>query len=123
MPGLEPPLLDDPLRRDLERADLGGHDHPVVVGHDVAAGPQAVAVEHRADDLPSVKVDRGRAVPGLHQAAMVPVEVLLDLRHRLVVLPRLGDEHHHGVRQAVARPDQQLHGVVEAGRVAEAPRG
>ena len=51
---------------------------------------------------------------------MVLVEVLLDLGHRLVVLPRLGDEHHHGVRQAVARSDQQLHGVVEAGRVAEA---
>ena len=70
-------------------------------------------------DLPSVKVDRRRAVPRLHQAAMIPVEVFLDLRHRLVVLPRLGDQHHHGVRQAVARADQQLDGVVEAGRVAE----
>ena len=46
---LEPTLADDVLGRDVERPDLGGHDHPVVLGDDVAAGPQAVAVEHGAD--------------------------------------------------------------------------
>ena len=38
-----------------------------------------------------------------------------------MVFPRLGNEHHHGVRQAVARADQKLDGVVEAGRVAQSP--
>ena len=123
LPGSSRPFATIALGGDVERADLGGHDHPVVVGDDVAAGPQAVAVEHRADRLAVGEGDRRRAVPGLHQAAMIAVEVLLDLRHRLVVLPRLGNEHHHGVRQAVARPDQELDGVVEAGRVAESPRG
>ncbi len=117
--GFEPPLLDDPLRGDFQGADLGGHDHPVVVGHDITAGPQAVAVEHRADDVAIGERHRCGTIPGLHQAAMIFVEVLLNLRHRFVVLPRLGDEHHHGVGERIARPDEQLHGVVEAGRVAE----
>ncbi len=119
LPRLEPTLLHDLLRRDVQRTDLGGHDHAVVVGHDIAAGPQAVAVEHRADRLAVGEGHRRGAVPGLHQAAVVPVEVLLDLGHRLVILPRLGDEHHHGVGQRVARADQQLDRVIEAGRVAE----
>ena len=36
-----------------------------------------------------------------------------------MVFPRLGDQHHHRVRQAVAGPDQELDGVIQAGRVAE----
>ena len=41
---------------DRQHAGLGGHDHLVVVGDDVARRAQAVAVERRADlDVPSVK--------------------------------------------------------------------
>ncbi len=119
---LEPPFPDDPFRRDLERAHFRRHDHAAVVGLDVTAGTQAVAIEDRADRLAIGERDRRRAVPRLHQAAMIAVEVFLGLRHRLVVFPRLGDEHHHGVRQAVPRAHQKLDGVIKAGRIAQAPR-
>ena len=48
-PRLEPPLADDPGLRDVEHPDLGGHDEPMVVGHDVARRPQPVPVEGRPD--------------------------------------------------------------------------
>ena len=45
------PLLDqDVFGRDVEHADLGRHDHQVVLGHVVARRTEAVAVEDRADD-------------------------------------------------------------------------
>ena len=42
---LQAALLDDGFRGDVHHADLAGEDHAVVVGHVVARGPQAVAVE------------------------------------------------------------------------------
>ena len=57
--------------------------------------------------------DRGRAVPGLHQARVVLVERALLLVHRLVPGPRLRDHHHHRVGQGAAGQDQQLEHVVE----------
>ena len=36
-----------------------------------------------------------------------------------MVVPGLGNQHHHRVGQAVARPDQELDGVVQAGGVGE----
>ena len=67
---------------------------------------------------PSVKAIDGRAVPRLHQAGVVLVEGPLLLAHRLVAGPRLGDHHHHRVRQRAAGEHQQLEHVVEHRRVA-----
>ena len=50
---------------------------------------------------------------------MKPVEVPPGRVHLLVVLPRLGDHHQHGVRQRPAAQVQQLQAFVEAGRVAD----
>ena len=47
---LQPPLLGDVRRVDRQHADFAGHDDQVVLGDVIAAGAQAVAVEHRADD-------------------------------------------------------------------------
>ena len=115
----EAALVNDFLGRDRQDADLGGHDDQVVLGHNVAAGPQAVAVEHGADGLAVGEAHGGGAVPGLHQAGVILVEVLLDPGHRLVIFPGLRHEHHHGVGGAVAGLDEQLNGVVQAGGVAE----
>ena len=79
---LQAALLHDLRRVDVEHADLAGHDHEVVVGDPVAAGPQAVAVEHRADDGAVGEGDRRRAVPRLHQRRVEPVEGALRRRHR-----------------------------------------
>src|SRR3546814_3995080 len=71
---LEPPFADDPLLRDRQHAALGCHDDPVVVGDGEAGGPQAIAVQGRADLPPVCEGDGGRAVPRLHQSRMIFVE-------------------------------------------------
>ena len=94
---LQPALLDDPVRRYVEHAGFGGEHHQAVVGDPEPAGAQAVAVQHPAD-LGAVGEDNARRpVPGLHQAGVEGVEVLLGLVDLLVVLPRLRDHHQHRV--------------------------
>ncbi len=115
---LQPPLEEHVLRFDRQNADLGRHDHVVVLGDVVAGRAQAVAVEHGADLAAVGEGDRGGAVPGLHQARVVTVEVLLLLAHRLVAVPGLRDHHHDRVFDRAARHRQQFKRVVEAGGVA-----
>ncbi len=79
-PGCRRPLRSTSCRREIEHADFGSHDDQVVLGDVVARRPQAVAIQHRAD-LPAVgEGDRGRAIPGLHQAGVVLVEGALAHR-------------------------------------------
>ncbi len=119
-PGSRRPLCSDVPGLDVQHPGLGSHDDETVLGHRVARGPQPVAVQHRADAAPVGERDRGRAVPRLHEAGVVLVERLLRVAHRRVVLPRLGDQHHHRVRQRAPAVLEQLHRVVEHGRVAGA---
>ena len=116
-PRLQAALPHDSRRVDVHHADLGGHDHQVVVGHPKAARAQAVAVEDGADHRPVGERDRGGAVPGLHQGGVEAVEGPLGRVHLIVVLPRLGDHHEHGVGQAAAAQMEELQHLVEAGRV------
>ena len=115
---LQPALAHHVFRRHVEHAGFRGQDDEIVLGHVIAARAQAVAVEHRADLRAVGERDRGGAVPRLHQAGVVLVEGALLVVHRLVVGPRLGDHHHHGVRQRAAREIEQLERVVEHARVA-----
>ena len=118
--GLEPALAHDRGRVEVEHADLAGeHDEPVV-GDPVAGRPQPVAVEDRADDRAVGEGDGRRAVPGLHQRGVEPVEGPTRRVHRGVVLPRLGDHHQHGVGQRAPAEVEQLEHLVEGGRVARA---
>ena len=117
---LKPPLVEDVLRIDLERAGLGRHDDEAVLGDGVARWPEAVAVEHRADALAVGERDRRGAVPRLHDARVVFVERPLLVAHGLVVLPRFRDEHHDRVGQGAARVVEELDGVVEHRGVARA---
>jgi len=115
--GLQAPLLGDAALGDRQHADLGGHDHQVVVGHDVARRPQPVAVERGADPHTVGEGNSRRAVPWLHHGRVVLVESAAVLVHQRVLLPGFGDHHHHRVGQRVARHRQQFQAVVEAGRV------
>ena len=119
---LQAALLHDRRLVDRQHADLGGHHHEAVVGDPVAAGAEAVAVEHRADHRAVGERDRRRAVPRLHQRGVEAVEVALPVGHGLVVLPRLRDHHQHGVGERVAAQVQQLEHLVEAGGVGAAGR-
>ena len=116
--GLQAPLPHDAVLRDGQHAGLGGHHHQVVIGHAVARGAQAVAVQRRADLL-AVGEDHGRrAIPGFDHRGVVLVERAAALVHALVLLPGLGDHHHGGVGQRVARHRQQFQRVVKSRGVA-----
>ena len=57
---LQAALFQDSFRRHVEHTDFGSHDDQIVLGDVVARRPQAVAVEHRADHVPSVNaIDAG----------------------------------------------------------------
>ena len=115
--GLQPALPDHLGRVDVQHADLAGQHHQAVPGHPVPAGPQPVAVQDRADHVAVGEGDQGRAVPRFHQGGVEPVERPPRRIHLLVVLPRLGDHHQHGVRQRPAAQVQQFQARVEARRV------
>ena len=110
---LQAPLLDDLLIGNRQHAGFRGHDHVVVVGHQVTRRTQAVAIERGPDLAPVGEGHRRRAVPGLHHRRVVFVERAPLLVHQRVRFPGLGDEHHHGVRQRISAHDQQFQRVVE----------
>ena len=110
--------LADHLRRiDVDHADLGRHDHLIVVGHPVAAWAKTVAVEHSADHGAVGEGHRGGAVPRLHGRGVEIVEVALWLWQVVVTFPRLGNHHEDRVVERVAAEMQELEGFVEARRV------
>ena len=117
---VQAPLQHDVLGRDVEHPDLRGHDDEVVVRDAVARRPQAVAIEHGADDRAVGEGDRRGAVPRLHERRVVLVERPPLRIERRIAAPRLGDHHQHGVRQRAARHDEELEHVVEGRRVGAA---
>ncbi len=95
---LQAPLFDDFLLGHRQAAAFRPHDHEVVRRDDVTRGPQAVPVERRAYLAPVCKRNRGGSVPRLHHGGVVFVECAPRRVHQRVVLPSLGDHHHHRVR-------------------------
>ncbi len=114
---LQTPLLDDSRLGNVEHANFRGHDDKVVVSDDKARRPQAVAVERGADLAAVGECHRRRAVPRLHQRRVVFVERATILVHQRIARPRLGNHHHHRVRQRIPAHDKQFQRVVERGRV------
>ena len=96
-PGLQSPLPGDLFLGEIEHAGLRRHDHEAVLGHEIAGGAKAVAVERRTDDPPVGEGDRCRSVPRLEQRAVKLVEGAALVVHQRVLVPRLGDHHHHRV--------------------------
>ena len=117
LPGLEPGLLHDLLRRDVQHPHLGGEDQRLIVGEIPPAGPQAVPVQYRAYRVAVGEHDGRRAVPGLHHGGVVVVEVPLLPAHPPVVGPGLGDAHHHRLGQGDAVHQQEFQGIVQHGGV------
>ena len=68
-------FIEDVFRRDVDDADFGTYDDPVVAGDIVAGRAQAVAVEHAADDRAVAEADSCRAVPLFEHEVMVAVEI------------------------------------------------
>ena len=116
--GLQPPFLDDARIRDLgQHAGFRRHHHQIVFRHQVACRPQAVAVQ-RGTDLPAIGEGQRRgAVPRLHHCGVIFIEGPPRRVHGRMLLPGLGNHHHHRVGHRIARHGEQLQHVVEAGRV------
>ena len=119
-PRLEPRLFDDVLRLDLQNAHLRREYQTIIVCDVIAGRAQAVPVQRRTEHFAVREQDRGGAVPGFHHCRVVMVEILLVFAHERVVLPRLGDDHHHGERQGHPVHIQEFQCVVEHGRVGPA---
>ena len=115
--GLQAPLAHDGAVGHGQHAGLGSQDDQVVIGDHVARGAQAVAVQRGADLAAVGEHDGGRAVPGLHHGGVVFIEGAAALVHGLVLLPGLGNHHHHGLADGVAGHGQQFQAVVERCRV------
>ena len=118
--GLQAALLANILGRHVDHAGLGGQHDQIVLGDDVAAGAQAVAVQRGADHAAVGEGDGRRSVPRLHQRGVVLVEGALVFVHVGIARPGLGNQHGHHVGQGTARLEEKLHGVVERSRVAAA---
>jgi len=118
LPRLQAPLAHHGRRVEVEHAHLAREDHQAVLGDPEPAGPQTVAVQHRPDEPTVRERHGGGAVPGLHDAGVELVERPPGGVHLLVVLPRLGDHHQHGVRERAAAQVQQFEHLVERRRVA-----
>ena len=110
---LQAPLGDDLFLGHRQHAHFGRHDDEIVVGDEIARGPQAVAVQRRADLAPVGEGDRRRAVPRLHHRSVIFVEVAPLLVHQRIARPRLGDQHHHRVGQRIAALHEKLERIVE----------
>jgi hypothetical protein len=95
---LQTPFLDDLLFRNRQHAGLGGHDHEVVIGDQIARRAQAVTVERRAN-LAAVGEGHGSgAIPRLHHRSVIFVESATVFVHQRVLFPGLRNHQHHGMR-------------------------
>eukprot|EP00976_Prorocentrum_cordatum_P012567 251308-Prorocentrum_minimum.AAC.3 len=116
IPGAQAALGDHVLGRDVHHAHLAGHHHLALLGDVVAPGAEAVAVERGADAVTVGEGEQRRAVPGLEQRGGEFVKGAALLVHVDVVLPRLGNHHHHRLGEGAAVADEELEdGVKGAG--------
>ena len=102
---------------DKGSADFGSEREQAIVGDLVASRPQAVAVKTGGDRFAVGECQRGRAIPGLREAAVILVEVFHLRAGERIDAPRRGNQHGHGVFQGATGENQQFEGVVEAGGV------
>src|SRR5207245_6565227 len=72
-----------------EHPGLGGHHDEIIVRHNVATGPQAVAIKGCADHATVSKRYCCRSIPWLHQRRMIFVESLLLRLDVRISRPRL----------------------------------
>ena len=113
----EAPRLQDVLGIDVDRADLGRQDEPVLARNVVASRAQAVAIERGAQHAAVGERDGGRPVPRLHEHGLVSVVGAALLVDAIVVVPRLGNHHGDGAVERTAVHRQKLEHVVQDGGV------
>ena len=63
--GAEAAAVDDCFRIEIDESGLGAEDDKIVLGDEVSARAQAIAIEDRADQIAISESNRGRAIPWL----------------------------------------------------------
>ncbi len=114
------PATHGATARHVDGAHLRRAHHESVLADLPPQGPQAVAVEQRADPSPVGEDDAGGSVPRFHQRRVVAVEALHVGRQVAARLPRVGDEHGEGVVHGTPTAGEQLERLVELGGVGAA---
>ena len=103
--------------RDIQHSHLGGQNQTSVVRDIIAGGPQAVAVQHRADLVAVGKYDGGRPVPGLHHGGVILIEIPHLPGQGCVACPGLRYGGHDGQRQVHPAHLQKFQSIVQHRRV------
>ena len=111
-------FVKDVFWRDMDDADFGTYDDPVVAGDIIPGRTKPIAVEHAADDRAVAEADSSWTIPLFKHEVMVAVEIALFVAHERVPFPWFRNHHHHGVRQGVPGHVQVFQAVVEHRRVA-----
>ena len=114
----QPALLPDLLNVHREYTRFRRQHHETVRRHLITAGTQAIAVQRRSDQFAIGEADRGGTVPGLLHGCVVLVEPAAIEVHLRIRHPRLGNQHHHCMRERSAAHREELDGIVQTGRVA-----
>src|SRR5690606_17097814 len=96
-------LIHNVFCRNFYRASFGAQNNMVVLRHVVTGWTKAVAVQYGADLRAVGEAHSSRAVPRLHQRAVVLVERFALLVHVLVAGPWLRNHHHRYMRQRTSR--------------------
>ena len=115
---LQTPLANDAALGHRQDTRLGGHNHHPVIGDAVARRAQAVSIQRCADLAPIREGERGGPIPRLHHGRMELIERTPPGIHQRMVLPGLGNHHHDGLSNRVARHHQQLETVIERSGIA-----
>ena len=115
--GLEPSFLQDAFRLNFEHPYLGTHDDQVILGDVVPRRPEAVAVQDGPHAGAVGEGDGGRAIPGLHQATVIFIKGPFCVGHAGMILPRLGDHHHHRMGQRTSAQRQEFQAVIKNGGI------
>jgi len=101
----------------VEHAHLAREDQAVVGRHVVASGTQAVAVDGRSGHAAVRERDGCRAVPCLGEHGLVGIPCATLVGQVGVLVPRLGQHHGDGAREAAPVHGHELEHVIEHGRI------
>ncbi len=96
---LQAPLFQDAVLGYGQGTGFGSQDDHIVIGNQVTGRTQAIAVQGCANLAAIGKCHRSRPIPGLHFGRIVLIESTTVGIHVGMLLPGLGDHHHHGMGQ------------------------
>ncbi len=115
--GLEAALFFHLVIAQIKHARLGRHHEKTVLTQSVTCRTKAVAVENRTRIHAIAERHGGRAIPRFHEHRFIFEEPTHIAAQVMFFTPGLRHEHHHRMRKATTRSDEELKHVVKAGRV------